>query len=72
MKQTEIEKLREKKVVELQKDLFESQDKLRVLGFDLARGKVKNSSAVRNMKKRIATLFTLINEKENIGVVEKE
>jgi len=33
--------------------------------FNLARGKVKNSAAVRDSKRRIARLATLANEKMN-------
>lgn len=56
-----IKELRKKKKSELQKMLQDSQEKLRVLRFDLASGKVKNIREIRMIKKNIARTLTLLN-----------
>ena len=40
--------------------LLEKRDKLRQLGFDLVSGKVKNISEIRETKKDIARILTLL------------
>lgn len=64
MKRSEVQKLKEKSLDELKKELIQSRESLRALRFDLASGKVKNSSEVREMRKKIARLITLVREKE--------
>lgn len=63
MKKDELKKLRAKPIEDLKKEIFDSSDKLRVLRFDLASGKTKNTSLVRSTRKRISTVRTLIQEK---------
>jgi len=63
MKKDDLKKLRDKQIVDLEKDIYDSREKLRTLIFDLASGKVKNSSVSRDVKKHIARLETLIREK---------
>lgn len=63
MKKQEFQKLKEKGGVELQKDLKSFQEKLRDLKLDLAAGKVKNIKEIKNVKKVIAMIMTLINNK---------
>jgi len=63
MKKQEFQKLKEKGGVELQKDLKSFQEKLRDLRLDLAAGKVKNIKEVKSVKKIIAMIMTLINNK---------
>ncbi|KKU11940.1 MAG: 50S ribosomal protein L29 [Parcubacteria group bacterium GW2011_GWB1_45_7] len=58
-----FEKLREKGIEELNKETAKEKQKLQELKFDLARGKVKNSAAVRDSRRKIAKLLTFINEK---------
>ena len=69
MKKVDTKKLDKKTVVDLRKDLETSRDELRALKFDLASGKVKNITKVKETKKHIARILTFINrklkEKEN-------
>ncbi len=63
MKKSEFQKLQSKSVVELEKELFDSREKLRNLKFDLKSGKVKETAALREIKKRIAKILTVAREK---------
>lgn len=45
----------------LLKMLDEEREKLRVLRFDLAAGKVKNAKEIRHTRKNIATILTFLN-----------
>ncbi len=54
-----INELRQKSKKELQRILFDNQEKLRQLRFDLACGKVKNVREIRKIKKEIAVILTL-------------
>lgn len=56
----EISELRQKTKEELQKSLVDSRERLRNLKFDLASGKVKNVREIRNIKKDIARILTII------------
>jgi len=58
--------LRIKPGEELNQLLSESQKKLRELRFNLASGKVKNVRAIRVLKKDIARILTILNEKNEI------
>lgn len=58
-----IKELREKNIEELKKMLLEKQEKLRKLRFDIAVKQVKNTRELRNEKKDIARILTLISEK---------
>ena len=62
MKITEI---RQKTKSELQKLLQDLQEKLRQLRFNLASGKIKNVKEIREIKKDIARILTIINEFTN-------
>ena len=57
------EELRLKQEEELDQLLSESQKKLRELRFNLAGGKVKNVRIIRVLKKDIARILTILNEK---------
>lgn len=57
--------LRKKPKLELQRMLVSSQEKLRKLRFDLASGKVKNIRAIRESRKDIAKIFTILKEKKS-------
>jgi len=65
MKITEI---RQKTKPELEKLLQDLQEKLRQLRFDLASGKVKNVREIRETKKDIARIFTILNPKSKINL----
>ena len=48
---------------DLQKDLQEMREKLRSFRFDLEAGKVKDVRGIRQLKKDIARILTLINQR---------
>lgn len=58
-----IKELRQKTKEELQKLLSEQRDKLRLLRFDIALKKAKNVREIRKIKKNIARILTLLNQK---------
>lgn len=60
MKRKEIQELKNKPVAELMKLLKEGREKLRVLKFDLAAGKVKDVAEIRSLRKDLARLLTFI------------
>ncbi len=55
-----ITELKQKSKEELQKTLEDDREKLRQLRFDLSAGKVKNVREIRNVKKEIARILTLL------------
>jgi large subunit ribosomal protein L29 len=63
MKKREFEQLKTKPAEELNKNLKEYRDKFWSLKTDLAAGKVKNVKEIKHVKKIIAKLLTLINQK---------
>ena len=58
-----ITELRTKNKKELAKMLVDNKERLRTLKFDLASGKVKNVRAIRELKKDIARILTILKEK---------
>lgn len=60
MKRKEIQELKNKPVLELHKLLGEGREKLRLLKFDLAAGKVKDIQEIRSLRKDIARIQTFI------------
>lgn len=62
MKKSEIQQLKTKPLPELQKNLNEYRDKLSKLKFDLAQGKVKNIREIKETKKAIARILTIMNK----------
>lgn len=60
MKKKNFQEIKDKPAVELRKDLTEYRERLRVLKFDLAAGKVKNIREIRAVKKNIAQILTII------------
>lgn len=69
--------LRQKNTAELEKILAEKKEKLGNLNFDLAGGKVKNIKEIRETKKDVAKIMTLMEEdrakagKENKAKIEQ-
>ncbi|MEK7657837.1 MAG: 50S ribosomal protein L29 [Patescibacteria group bacterium] len=61
MKKSEIQQLKNKPLAELQKQLVLAYDRLRKLKFDLSQGKVKNIKSIKEAKKLIARILTIIN-----------
>lgn len=62
MKKKDFQELKTKSVADLQATLLEMRDKLWNLKSDLKRGKVKNVRDLRDTKKNIARVLTLINK----------
>lgn len=56
--------LRQKTAAELEKLIQEKKERLGNLNFDLAGGKVKNIKEIRESKKDIAKILTLMKEAE--------
>ncbi len=59
----EIKELRTKPEAELQKMLLELQDKLRDLRFKVGSEQVKNVREIREIRKTVAQIKTLLKEK---------
>ena len=57
--------LRKKTKAELKKLCQDLRERLRALRFDLSTGKVKNVKEVRQVKKEIARILTLLRETSN-------
>jgi large subunit ribosomal protein L29 len=57
-----VTELRQKTEGELQKFLSDDGERLRVLSFDLASGKVKNVREIRKIKKDIARILTILRQ----------
>jgi large subunit ribosomal protein L29 len=55
--------LREKKIEELEKILKEKREKLKNLKLDLIQGKLKNVREIRETKRDIARILTILKEK---------
>lgn len=51
-------------MAELEKKLPEFREKLRSLSFDLAAGKVKNAREIKEIKKAIARILTILKENQ--------
>ncbi len=62
MKKKEFLDLKNSPMAELEKKLFEFREKLRSLSFDLAAGKVKNAREIKDTKKTIARILTILKE----------
>lgn len=58
--------LRQKSKEELERLLKDLRERQRSLRFDLAAGKVKNVREIRQIKKEIAVILTLVGQKSNI------
>jgi large subunit ribosomal protein L29 len=56
--------LREKSIEEMKKILSEKKENIRKLRFDIAAKQVKNNRELRNDKKDVARIHTLIKEKK--------
>jgi ribosomal protein L29 len=60
----ELKELKLKSENELQKLLASSREKLRELRFKVSQNQLKNIREVREIKKRISKILTLINQKQ--------
>ena len=61
----ELKELKMKSAVELQKLLASSREKMRDLRFRVSQNQLKNIRELRQIKKKIATILTLINAKKD-------
>lgn len=59
-----IKEIREKNIEELKKLLAEKREEVRKLRFDIASKQAKNNRKLRNDKKEIAKILTVLNNKE--------
>lgn len=59
-----ISELRQKPKTELDKMFLELSEKIGKLSFDLVSGKVKNVREIREIRKDIARIMTIMNEKK--------
>jgi large subunit ribosomal protein L29 len=60
-----IKELRMKKELGLKKMLADHREKLRVLKFELAAGKVKDVRQIRRFRKDVAKILTILKEKKH-------
>lgn len=60
-----ISEFKQKSEKELKRLLQNNQDKLRQLRFDLTSGKVKNVREIRQIKKDIARILTMLCQKKD-------
>lgn len=63
MKKQDLEKLKNEPLSELQKKLVDAYENLRKMKFDLFQGKVKNIKSIKEVKKMIARILTIMNKK---------
>lgn len=59
-----IKEIREKNIEELKKLLAEKREEVRKLRFDIASKQAKNNRKLRNDKKEIAKILTVLNNKK--------
>ena len=64
MKKKKLQEFRNKSDGELMRDLAENRERLSRLLFDLAQGKVKNISEIKEVKRTIARILTLMSQKK--------
>ncbi len=62
MKRKDIQELQAKPEAELRKFVADGKERLRVLRFDLAEGKVKNIAELHALRKAIARAMTFLNQ----------
>jgi ribosomal protein L29 len=62
MKKKDIQEMKNKSSMELERVVVDGTERLRALRFDLAAGKVKNVAELHEVRKRIARAKTFIQE----------
>jgi large subunit ribosomal protein L29 len=67
MKKKDIQEMKNKSSMELERVVVDGTERLRALRFDLAAGKVKNVAELREVRKRIARAKTFIQEQTTIS-----
>jgi len=66
MKRKEFQEYKNKPLAEIHSDLRNLRERLTKLKFDLAAGKVKNIREIRQIKKNIARMLTVVNQKTKL------
>jgi large subunit ribosomal protein L29 len=66
-----IKELRQKKVGDLHKLLKSSREELRSLRFSISSEQEKNVRKIRDVKKDVAKILTILNTKEPVPVTKK-
>ncbi|BCX16140.1 MAG: hypothetical protein KatS3mg098_369 [Candidatus Parcubacteria bacterium] len=67
MKADKLKELRTKEVKELETMVMDLKEKLEKLRFDLKSGKTASIKDIRRIRKEIAVIMTIINEKKKHG-----
>ncbi|HVO28445.1 MAG TPA: 50S ribosomal protein L29 [Candidatus Paceibacterota bacterium] len=65
MKKKEIQDMKNKPAAELERLVQDGNEQLRAMRFDLAAGKVKDISKVRELRRKIARAKTFLNKHAN-------
>ena len=60
-----VKELRQKSKDDLKKILQDDREKVRQIRFDMSSGKVKNVREINKIKKYIARILTILNEKSH-------
>lgn len=60
----DVATLRQKTDGELRRELIEQREALRKTSFELAAGRVKNIHAIRTIRRTIARILTILNERK--------
>lgn len=63
MKTRDLQQFKDKSTPELHKNLADFRERLRKLKFDLSQGKVKNIAEIKDIKKNIARMLTILNKR---------
>jgi large subunit ribosomal protein L29 len=71
MKKKDIQEIKNKPDAELTRLIKDGNEELRGLRFDLAAGKVKDISKIRDLRKNIARMHTFLKERAMNGAVNK-
>ena len=64
MKKETIKEIKEKSLEHLYKDVNETYKKLREVRFKVANREMKNTNEKRDLRKKIARIWTIVREKE--------
>ena len=64
MKKKDIQELKNKQAAELERLVRDGNTELRALRFDLAAGKVKDISKIRELRKKIARAQTFLKQQQ--------
>ncbi|MGC9968706.1 MAG: 50S ribosomal protein L29 [Minisyncoccia bacterium] len=65
MKKKDVQELKHRPIEELVHLITDANEKLRALKFDLAAGKVKDITEIKELKKKVARIKTFIHERAN-------